>query len=66
VVNGFGEVGYGGPCPPPDHVHFYVFTLYALDTRLDLPESAGVDDLNAALDGHVLEEAELTGTFVGQ
>lgn len=66
VVNGWGEVGYGGPCPPPDHVHFYVFTLYALDTQLDLPENASVDDLNAALDGHVLEKAELTGTFVGQ
>ncbi|MBN1979519.1 MAG: YbhB/YbcL family Raf kinase inhibitor-like protein [Anaerolineae bacterium] len=67
VVNGFGEAGYGGPCPPAGHVHFYVFTLYALDTRLDLqPESTSVDDLSAALDGHVLEQAELTGTFLGQ
>ena len=66
VVNGYNEVGYGGPCPPPDHVHFYVFTLYALDTRLDLPEGASVDDLSAALAGHVLEQAELIGTFRGR
>jgi Raf kinase inhibitor-like YbhB/YbcL family protein len=66
AVNGFGEVGYGGPCPPPGHVHFYVFTLYALDTRLDLPESTGVDGLSAALEGHILEQAELTGIFRGR
>jgi Raf kinase inhibitor-like YbhB/YbcL family protein len=66
VVNGFGEAGYGGPCPPPDHEHFYVFTLYALDTQLDLPESASVDDLSAALEGHILEQAELTGIFRGR
>jgi len=66
VMNGFNEVGYGGPCPPPGHVHFYVFTLYALDTQLDLPQSAAVDDLSAALAGHVLEQAELTGIFRGR
>jgi Raf kinase inhibitor-like YbhB/YbcL family protein len=66
VVNGYNEVGYGGPCPPPDHIHFYVFTLYALDTQLDLPESASVDDLSAALEGHVLEQAELIGIFRGR
>jgi hypothetical protein len=66
VVNGFGEIGYGGPCPPPDHVHTYVFTLYALDADLDLQGDASVDDLSAALDGHVIEQAELIGTFLGQ
>jgi Raf kinase inhibitor-like YbhB/YbcL family protein len=66
VMNGFNEVGYGGPCPPPNHVHFYVFTLYALDAQLDLPQSAAVDDLSAALPGHVLEQAELTGIFRGR
>jgi Raf kinase inhibitor-like YbhB/YbcL family protein len=66
VVNGFSEIGYGGPCPPLDHVHYYVFTLYALDTVLDLPEGAGVDDVSAALAGHVLEQTELIGTFLGR
>jgi Raf kinase inhibitor-like YbhB/YbcL family protein len=66
VVNGYNEIGYGGPCPPVDHVHFYVFTLYALDAAPDLPEGAGVDDLRVALEGHVLEQAELIGTFRGR
>jgi Raf kinase inhibitor-like YbhB/YbcL family protein len=66
VVNGYNEVGYGGPCPPLDHEHFYVLTLYALDAQLDLPERAVVDDLSAALEGHVLEQAELVGTFLGR
>jgi hypothetical protein len=66
VVNGYGEVGYGGPCPAPGHVHVYAFTLYALDTRLDLPAGASVDDLSGALEGHVLEQAELEGVFRGR
>ena len=66
IVNGYGEVGYGGPCPPPDHTHTYAFTLYALDTKLDLPDGATVDDLAAAMEGHVLAEAELLGTFLGR
>lgn len=66
VVNGYSEVGYGGPCPPPGHVHYYIFALYALDTQLDLPASASVDDLSAALEGHILEQAELTGVFHGR
>lgn len=66
TVNGYGEIGYGGPCPQPGHTHTYVFTLYALDTKLDLPGGTTVDDLNAAIDGHVLAEAELRGTFTGR
>jgi Raf kinase inhibitor-like YbhB/YbcL family protein len=66
VVNGYGEVGYGGPCPPPGHTHTYVFTLYALDTTLDLPERVQVEDLITAMEGHILAHAELQGTFLGR
>lgn len=55
------QVGYDGPCPPAKHR--YVFTLYALDTALDLPAESTMADLRAAMDGHVLGEAELTGVF---
>jgi Raf kinase inhibitor-like YbhB/YbcL family protein len=61
-VSDFGERGYGGPSPP-DREHTYRFLLYALDTQLDLPSSATKDDLEDAMEGHVLEEALLEGTF---
>lgn len=58
----FGETGYGGPAPP-DRKHTYRFRLYALDTTIDLPSSAGKDDLEDAVEGHVLDEAFLEGTY---
>ncbi len=61
-VNDFGENGYGGPAPP-DGEHTYRFRLYALDTGLDLPPSAGKAELEDAMEDHVLESVELTGRF---
>lgn len=62
--NGWDEIGYGGPQPPSgDDAHHYHFRIYALDTRLDLPEGADLARLNAAMAGHVLDEGELVGTF---
>ncbi|MER6076374.1 hypothetical protein ABT187_48300 [Streptomyces sp. NPDC001817] len=53
-----------GPAPPPgDGPHRYFFTLYALDTVLELPPSAGRAELEAAMAGHVLEQAVLIGRF---
>lgn len=60
--NSYGDQGYGGP-NPPDSEHTYHFRLYALDTTLDLPAGATRDDVEDAMDGHVLMDAELTGTF---
>jgi Raf kinase inhibitor-like YbhB/YbcL family protein len=61
-VNSWGKVGYGGPCPPSG-THRYFFKLYALDTTLSLDENAGKDEVVAAMEGHILAEAELMGTF---
>ena len=58
----FGEVGYGGPAPP-DKRHTYVFKLYALDTRLDLPDKSTKADLEKAMEGHIIEQTQLTGTY---
>ena len=58
------RIGYDGPCPPDKHR--YVFTLYALDTVLDLPAEATRADLLQALEGHVLGEVELTGVYTPQ
>lgn len=60
--NDFDETGYGGPAPP-DREHTYRFKLYALDTMLDLPASAGKDALEDAMEGHVRDEALLKGTY---
>ncbi len=61
-VNDFGKLGYGGPCPPSG-THRYVFTLCALDKRLDLPAGSTREDLKTAMRGHVLEETRLTGRY---
>jgi Raf kinase inhibitor-like YbhB/YbcL family protein len=60
--NDFGEIGYGGPCPPSG-VHRYILHLYVLDTLLNLQEGATKQDVLNAMKGHILAEAELTGLY---
>jgi len=58
--------GYDGPCPPwnDEILHHYVFTLYALDVpRLGVHGTFGGADVLAAIEGHVLEKAALTGCY---
>ena len=62
-VNDFPMNGYGGPCPPPGKPHRYFFRLYALDTILDLRAPVHRQDVDSAMKGHVLAQAELMGTF---
>ena len=62
-LNDFRRLGYGGPCPPPGKPHRYFFKLYALDTLLDLKPGATKKDVEAAMKGHVLAEAQLMGTY---
>jgi Raf kinase inhibitor-like YbhB/YbcL family protein len=61
--NDFGEIGYGGPCPPPGSPHHYIFTLYALDAKLNLPEGATRAQVEAAMKGHMLASGRLIGLF---
>ncbi|MGH8183237.1 MAG: YbhB/YbcL family Raf kinase inhibitor-like protein [Rhodanobacteraceae bacterium] len=59
-------LGYDGPCPPWNDalLHRYRFRVYALDVaRLDLPQMFGWAELQNALHGHVLNEAEIVGTY---
>jgi len=60
--NGFGELGYGGP-QPPSGTHRYFFHLYALDTDLALQAGASREELDQALQGHILEETQLMGRY---
>ncbi len=61
-MNDSHRAGYGSPCPPIGR-HRYIFKLYALDTELSDLDSPTKDDLLKAMDGHVLEKAELVGTY---
>jgi hypothetical protein len=59
--NSGGRTGYTGPCPPGG-THRYFFKLYALDTMLSI-SGAGKDQLLKAMQGHILAQGELMGTF---
>jgi len=62
--NDFGRPGYGGPMPPPGHgVHHYHFKLYALDAPLEMEAGATKEQLLQAMEGHILAETRLTGTY---
>ena len=63
--NDFGRLGYGGPCPPKGHgAHRYFFKLYAVNVpSLGLHRGAKRADLDKALKGHVLAEAQCMGRY---
>lgn len=63
--NDFGELGYGGPCPP-NQTHRYIFRLYAVDQRFALAPGASYAEVAKLLKGHVLAFGELMGTYTRQ
>jgi len=60
--NDFGGNNYGGPCPPSG-THRYFFKIYALDKILNLTEGIAKKELEKAMEGHVLGQAELIGLY---
>ena len=60
--NDFGKIGYGGPCPPSG-THHYFFKVYALDTELSIKPGATKDQLLKAMEGHILAQGQLMGTY---
>lgn len=61
--NDFKKLGYGGPSPPRGKPHRYYFKLYALDRKLELPAGPSKQQVEKAMEGHVLASAQLMGTF---
>jgi Raf kinase inhibitor-like YbhB/YbcL family protein len=61
--NDFRKIGYGGPCPPPGKPHRYFFKLYALDKALNLAAGATKQEVEKAMAGHILAQAEWMGKY---
>jgi Raf kinase inhibitor-like YbhB/YbcL family protein len=61
-ANDWGESGYGGPKPPSGE-HRYFFRLFALDTKLNLPPGSPRKEIEQAMKGHVLDQAETMGRY---
>jgi Raf kinase inhibitor-like YbhB/YbcL family protein len=63
-VNGFGELGWGGPEPPVgDPPHRYIFTLFACDDLLLVGEGMTADDLKDELEGKAMAQGQILGTY---
>lgn len=60
--NDFGKIGYGGPCPPSG-THRYIFKVFAVDTELALPAGAARAEVEQAMQGHILSQGQLMGTY---
>ena len=62
-TNDFGNIGYGGPCPPRGKAHRYFLKLWALDRHLNLPAGATKAELDEAMKGHIVGKAELVARY---
>jgi Raf kinase inhibitor-like YbhB/YbcL family protein len=62
-TSSFRKSGYGGPCPPKGKPHRYFFKLYALDVKLELKSGASKADVEKAMQGHILAQGQLMGTY---
>lgn len=61
--NDFGNIGYGGPCPPHGSTHEYYFRLYALNEELDLPPGATREQVLDRIQDSIVEKTEITGQY---
>lgn len=61
-LNSSNKHGYKGPCPPSG-THRYFFKVYALDSKLDLPEDSNKEAVEKAMENHILGQGELIGLY---
>jgi Raf kinase inhibitor-like YbhB/YbcL family protein len=65
AIQGQGSSGqnvYGAPCPPSG-IHHYIFNVYALDTELELPSYSTAENLQTAMQGHIISQAQIIGIY---
>jgi Raf kinase inhibitor-like YbhB/YbcL family protein len=62
-INSFGEKGYKGPCPPRGQKHRYFIRIFALDNKLELHENATREELEKAIQNHIITKGELQGIY---
>jgi Raf kinase inhibitor-like YbhB/YbcL family protein len=62
-INDFGKNAYGGPCPPGHTPHHYIFHAYALDALLTVNEGATINEVEKALEDHIIAQTQLIGTY---
>jgi Raf kinase inhibitor-like YbhB/YbcL family protein len=63
-MNSWETTGYGGPMPPEGHgTHHYYFKIYALDTKLELEPGAAKEQVLQAMEGHIVAQGQLIGTY---
>ncbi|HZK76907.1 MAG TPA: YbhB/YbcL family Raf kinase inhibitor-like protein [Candidatus Kapabacteria bacterium] len=65
-INSAQQLGFMGPCPPAGNAHRYYFKLYALDAQINIPGEGTHDKLESAMQGHILAEGEIMGTYQRQ
>jgi Raf kinase inhibitor-like YbhB/YbcL family protein len=61
-MNSIGTIGYVAPCPP-SNTHRYIFTLFALNTFLDLPNGSSKEQIEESMKNHIITTAKLTGIY---
>ncbi len=61
--NDFDKIGYAGPCPPRGSSHRYTFSLYALDSKLNVAPGATRTQLESAVKGHILAAGQLIARY---
>jgi Raf kinase inhibitor-like YbhB/YbcL family protein len=62
-LNDFGKYAYGGPCPPDERPHHYIFRLYALDFFLIINEGPTLGEVEKAIRGHIIAQTQLVGLY---
>ena len=61
--NDFGDVGYGGPCPPGGDTHTYLFTVHALNQQVEVADDAGATEVVDLLNQTSILESSVSGTY---